>query len=222
MRVPSHSRRAPVRRPRTSTQQGRAPSPQRRDRGWARRWARPPRRDTPSVRRALSLTFAFIVAACAPVTAPGITPVPSMTEFVIPTASPKPSPTRYTGHYGFLVSTPSGFAIRREDATTTLGTIDLDPIAVAPDGRFVAGWTKSGTELQIREVQAPTAIVRSAKLAPNERAGFVTWSVDEAGLLFSVLGPTWSALRTLDVTSPTASPKEVLRFDGVTLRPVVW
>ena len=145
-----------------------------------------------------------------------------MTDFVIPTPSPKPSPTVFTGHYGFIVSTPSGYAIRREDSTTTLGTIDLDPIAVAPDGRYVAGWTKSGTALQIRDVRSPATIVRTTTLAPQERGAFVTWSVDESGLLFSVRGPSWSALRTLDVTSATATPKEVARFDGVELRPAVW
>jgi len=145
-----------------------------------------------------------------------------MTDFVIPTPSPKPSPTAYTGHYGFLVATGAGYMIRSESSSASLGTIDLDPIAVSPDGRFVAGWTRAGDELQIREVTKPTTLVRSTKLATGERGTFVTWSVDESGLLFALNGPGWSALRTLDVTSATATPKEVTRIDRVTLRPVVW
>jgi hypothetical protein len=169
------------------------------------------------VRHALWLILAVVAASCA-----ATEPKPRVTEFVIPTASPKPSPTAFTGHYGFLVATPLGYSVRREDSTSDLGTFDLEPIAVAPDGRFIAGWSRSGTELQIREAQRPTAVVRSTKLPDGERGAAVTWSVDESGLLFSVRGPTWAALRTLDVTSATSTPKEVARFEGVTLRPAVW
>ena len=171
--------------------------------------------------RGLAVIVAICAIACAPTTPkPSATPQP--TEFVIPTATPKPSPTKFTGHYGFLVATPFGYAVQREDSTTDLGTIDLEPIAVAPDGRFVAGWSRSGTELQIRDVQRPSVVVRSTRLPDGERGTAVTWSVDEAGLLFSVRTATSGALRTLDVTSATSTPKEVARFDGVTLRPVVW
>lgn len=176
------------------------------------------------MRRTLVLILALALAACASATpAPsGPTPVPSMTDFVIPTASPKPSPTAYAGQYGFLVWTPSGYLVRREGSASPLGTIDLDPIAVAPDGRYVAGWTRSRTELQIRDVRAPGALVRSARIADGERGAALTWSVDESGLLYSVNGATWSALRTLDVASATSAPRELLRVDGVDLRPVVW
>lgn len=173
----------------------------------------------------MRVTLALLLAlscACTAATPPGPTPVPSMTDFVIPTPSPKPSPTVYTGHYGVLVWTASGYVVRREEGGPSLGTIDLDPIAIAPDGRYVAGWTRNGSELQIRDVQAPSVLVRSAKLAAGERGTFVVWSVDESGLLFSVSGPTWSALRTLEVTSATATPKEVVRYDGTTLRPAEW
>jgi hypothetical protein len=171
------------------------------------------------MRRAVWLILAVVVTACA-TPSPSATPQP--TEFVIPTPSPKPSPTAFTGHYGFLVATPLGYAVQREDSTTELGTFDLEPIAVAPDGRFVAGWSRSGTELQIRDVQRPTLVVRSTKLPDGERGTGITWSVEESGLLFSVRGATWGALRTLDVTSATSVPKEVIRLEGVTLRPAVW
>ncbi len=74
-------------------------------------------------------------------------PAPSPThepEFVIPTPSPKPSvtATTFTGHYGFLVPSASGFAIRRENDTTVLGTIDASVGAVSPDGRYFAGWSQ--------------------------------------------------------------------------------
>jgi hypothetical protein len=170
------------------------------------------------VRGAL-VTLVLVLYACAPTTPK---PSPQPTDFVIPTPSPKPSPTAFTGHYGFLVSTTSGYVVQREDSPTELGTFDLDPIAVAPDGRFIAGWTRSGTELQIRDVQRPSVVVRSTRLPDGERGSAVTWSVDESGLLFSVRTATWGALRTLDVTSATSVPKEVARFDGVTLRPVLW
>ena len=171
------------------------------------------------MRRAILLILAVIAASC---TAAAPKPSPIATEFVIPTPSPKPSPTAFTGHYGFLVATPFGYAIQREDSTTELGTFDLEPIAVAPDGRFVAGWSRSGTELQIRDVQKPTVVVRSTKLPDGERGTDVAWSVEESGLLFSVRGATWGALRTLDVTSATSVPKEVVRLEGVTFRPAVW
>ena len=175
------------------------------------------------MRRALLLILTLLTSCTAQTpTTSGSTTAPLMTDFVIPTPSPKPSPTIYTGHYGFLVATGAGYAIRGESGAASLGTIDLDPIAVAPDGRFVAGWTRAGNELQIRDVTAPATLVRSTKLAAGERGTFVTWSVDESGVLFSVNGPGWSALRTLDVTSATAAAKEVTRIDGVALRPVVW
>jgi len=173
------------------------------------------------VRAALLLALTLI-CACTSAAPAGATPVPSMTEFVIPTASPKPSPTAYAGHYGVLVWTASGYVVRREEGGPPLGTIDLDPIAVAPDGRYVAGWKNSGSELQIRDVQAPSVIVRSTTLAAGERGTFVVWSIDESGLLFSVQGPTWSALRTLEVTTASAAPKEVVRYEATTLRPAEW
>jgi hypothetical protein len=171
------------------------------------------------MRQALLLILAVVLPACA---TPTPSATPQRTEFVIPTPSPKPSPTKFMGRYGFLVATPLGYSVQREDSTADLGTFDLEPIAVAPDGRFVVGWTRSGTELQIRDVQRPSAVVRSTKLPDGERGTAVTWSVDESGVLFSVRTPTSGALRTLDVTSATSAPKEVARFDGVTLRPMVW
>ena len=67
-----------------------------------------------------------------------------MTDFVIPTRSPKPSPTAFTGHYGFLVAGPTGYVVRSESSETPLGTIDLAVGgAVSPDGRLFAGWTRT-------------------------------------------------------------------------------
>src|SRR5437867_1793946 len=92
--------------------------------------------------RALITALAIVACACSAV-APAPTESPGMTDFVIPTRSPKPSPTAFTGHYGFLVAGPTGYIVRSESSETPLGTIDLAGGAVSPDGRLFAGWTRT-------------------------------------------------------------------------------
>lgn len=176
--------------------------------------------------------LAIVAGACsaiAPRPAPAVTP--AITAFVVPTRSPAPSvsPTAFTGHYGFLVDSAAGYALTREGETTTLATIPLQNVAVSPDGRRVAGFTRSAPyELRTVDLASPATTARVAALAADELPGLVAWSVDGTGLVYSAVRadpgargvPVWSALRTVDLANP--SPKEIARIDQVALRPMVW
>ncbi len=178
------------------------------------------------------VVVSIVASACSAVVprpAPSVTP--AITEFVIPTRSPAPSvsPTAFTGHYGFLANSTSGYVLSREGETATIATIPLQNGAVSPDGRRFAGFTRSAPyELRTVELASPTTTVRVAGLAADELPGLVAWSVDGTGLVYSAvradpgaLGlPVWSALRTVDLANP--SPKEIARIDQVALRPMVW
>ncbi len=184
------------------------------------------------------MRIAWLAFVCAMLVACSLfAPAPSPThepEFVIPTPSPKPSvtATTFTGHYGFLVPSASGFAIRRENDTTVLGTIDASIGAVSPDGRYFAGWSQQAPwELRVIEVAKPTAIQKVLALDATERPLGVVWSVDETGLLFSVASldtsgagigapPKYSALRSVDLASVKIT--ERARGDATWLRPALW
>ncbi len=177
------------------------------------------------MRSALLALACFVSASCGALPSSGAAPTvtPAVTAFVIPTRSPAPSvsPTRFLGRYGYLVSTNAGYVVRREDDPAQVALIDLDGVSVSPDGRRVAGFTRSGpAELQIREVASPRSVALATPMPEGERGLFTAWSVDGGGVVYSVLGPSWSALRTLDLV--TRAAKVVARIDGVTLRPVLW
>ena len=199
-------------------------------------------RDTPFVRMygrfiGLVLTAAactISTAACT-TSAPAVTPAPSPTEFVIPTRSPKPSPTAFSGHYGFLVAGPTGYVVRSESTGTPLGTIDLAGGAVSPDGRLFAGWTRTTpADLRIVDVANTAQSSRVLTLPAGERGGALAWSTDGTGIVYSAesvavansgLVPAYSALRLVAITktgSAEGAPKEVGRFDALVLRPGSW
>jgi len=187
------------------------------------------------MRRALLSLLAVASLACNSFGPFGSTPSPTITEFVIPTPSPKPSPTAFTGHYGFLVAGPNGYDVRPEGSDVSLGTIDLVAGAVSPDGRLFAGWTRTTpAEMRIVDVAKPTAFSKVLTLPAGERGGSMAWSVDGSGLVYaadSVLVsetpglPQYSALRLVALTAngtADGAPKEVLRVDAMLLRPAVW
>lgn len=177
--------------------------------------------------------LALALVACNPLApaATGTATPPLPTEFVIPTPSPAPTHAPFTGHYGFIVATGSGYAIRREDSATPLGTIDLVNIAVSPEGNLVAGWTRTTpAELRLLEVKDPATTRRVLTLPAGERGGAVTWSIDGSGLLYSSETeivteggvPAHAALRTIDLGATNATPRELARFDAMQLRPMEW
>lgn len=180
--------------------------------------------------RRLAAAAALALVACNPLAqAPSPSPA-APTEFVIPTRSPAPTRTPFTGHYGFLVAAPSGYAIRREDGAA-LGTIDLVNVAVSPDGNLVAGWSRTTpAELRFLDVKDPNTFRRILTLPADERGGAIAWSLDGTGLVFSAETelvteggvPARAALRTVDLRSTGAAAKEVARFDAMQLRPVEW
>ena len=185
-------------------------------------------------RRLLSIISALAVA-CSVFAPPGSTPSPSITDFVIPTASPKPSPTAFTGHYGFLVAGPNGYIVRREDSDSSLGVIDLVAGAVSPDGRLFAGWTRTApAELRIVDVTKPTAFATVLSLPAGERGGALAWAIDGTGIVYAAEStdtsnaqrlPKYSALRLVALTANGTAdgvPKELTRVDALLLRPALW
>src|SRR6266851_1646433 len=181
------------------------------------------------------LAACVIAGACNPFASSGPSPTPSVTGFVIPTASPKPSPTAFTGHYGFLVAGPGGLVIRREDSDSSLGVIDLVAGAVSPDGRLFAGWTRTTpAELRIVDVAKPNAFAKVLTLPANERGGATAWAVDGTGIAYAADSatvadtpgvPQYSALRLVALTpngTADGAPRELLRVDAMLLRPALW
>jgi hypothetical protein len=186
------------------------------------------------MRRALVVLFCALVVACTTAT-PGPTETPGMTEFVIPTRTPKPSPTAFTGHYGFLVAGPTGYVVRSESSETPLGTIDLAGGAVSPDGRLFAGWTRTTpADLRIVDVNKAAQFSKVLTLPAGERGGALAWSTDGTGIVYSAesiavansgLVPSYSALRLIALTTNGAAdgaPREVGRFDAIVVRPGSW
>src|SRR5439155_10025997 len=173
--------------------------------------------DTASVRTAAPLLTLALISCSALAPAPPPSAFP--TEYVIPTRSPVTSPTPFTGHYGFLVATGAGYAVRREADATAIATIDLENIAVSPDGHLIAGFTKGGGELRVADIATPNNY-KSRPLPSGETGLYVAWSVDQSGVIYSVGGKGWSALRTF--TFAGQPPAEIARLDGVTLRPALW
>jgi hypothetical protein len=184
-------------------------------------------------RTILALFSAVFVACTASTSAP--TPTPGPTEFVIPTRSPKPSPTAFTGHYGFLVAGSTGYVVRSESSETPLGTIDLAGGAVSPDGRLFAGWTRTTpADLRIVDVNKTAQSSKVLTLPAGERGGGLAWSTDGTGLVYTAesiavansgLVPAYSALRLIALaTSGTAdgAPREIGRFDSIVVRPGSW
>ena len=162
--------------------------------------------------------LALLLVSCSAFTAsPTASPAP--TEFVLPTRSPAPTRAPFTGHYGFLVANGAGYAVTREDNGVTVGTIDLVSIAVSPDGVLVAGFTKDRRELRVVAVASPSSY-KSLALPVGETGLDVAWSVEQEGVLYSVAGNGWSALRTYRFAS--TPPAEIARIDGVRLRPALW
>jgi hypothetical protein len=185
--------------------------------------------------RVVILALACLAIACSAFAPPGPSPTPTITEFVIPTPSPKPSPTAFTGHYGFLVTGPSGLIVRREDSDASLGVIDLVAGAVSPDGGLFAGWTRTTpAELRIVDVTKPTAFAKVLTLPAGERGGAMAWAVDGTGIVFAAESanasdtqnvPQYSALRTVALTptgTAASAPREILRVDALLLRPALW
>ena len=177
--------------------------------------------------------LALLLVACNPLapTATTTATPPLPTEFVIPTPSPAPTHTPFTGHYGFIVNTGTAYAIRREDSATQLGTFDLLNIAVSPEGNLVAGWTRTTpAELRLLDVKDPATTRRVLTLPVGERGGAMTWSIDGSGLLYSAETelateggvPAHTALRAIDLAAANATPKELARFDAMQLRPMEW
>ena len=177
--------------------------------------------------------LALLLLACNPLApASTATPTPPLpTEFVIPTASPAPTHAPFTGHYGFIVASGTGYAIRREDNPAALGSFDLVNIAVSPEGNLVAGWTRTTpAELRILDVKDPATTRRVLTLPAGERGGAMTWSLDGSGLLYSADTelvteggvPAHTMLRTVDLGATNAAPKELARFDAIQLRPMEW
>ena len=182
-----------------------------------------------------SIAVAALVACTASTPAP--TQTPGLTEFVIPTPSPKPSPTAFTGHYGFLVAGVTGYVVRSESSETPLGTIDLagNAGAVSPDGRLFAGWTRTTpAELRIVDVAKTAQFSKVLTLPADERGGALAWSTDGTGIVYAAetaavansgLVPATTALRLIALTtSGTAdgAPREVGRFDAIQVRPAAW
>jgi hypothetical protein len=190
--------------------------------------------DTQTMRRALTSAIAVVAVACSAF-APEPTPIPTPTEFVIPTSSPKPSPTAFTGHYGFLVSGPNGYIVRAEGSDASLGVIDLVAGAVSPDGRLFAGWTRTTpAELRVIDVAKPAAFAKVLTLPTSERGGALAWAVDGTGIVYAAESagvsntpglPQYSALRLVALNAngtANGAPKEVARVDALLLRPALW
>jgi len=188
------------------------------------------------MRRAVLALLSVALVACTSSSSTATpTPTPGMTDFVIPTASPKPSPTAFTGHYGFLVAGSTGYVVRSESSEAPLGTIDLAGGAVSPDGRLFAGWTRTTpADLRIVDVNKTSQFSKVLTLPAGERGGGIAWSTDGTGLVYvaesiavanSGLVPATSALRLIALTtSGTAdgAPREVGRFDSIVVRPGSW
>jgi len=179
--------------------------------------------------------FACFVASACTALAPAPTTTPNPTEFVIPTRSPKPSPTAFTGHYGFLVAGSTGYVVRSESNEAPLGTIDLAGGAVSPDGRLFAGWTRTTpADLRIVDVNKTSQFSKVLTLPAGERGGGIAWSTDGTGLVYvaesiavanSGLVPASSALRLIALTTngtADGAPREVGRFDSIVVRPGSW
>ena len=184
----------------------------------------------------LALVSVALFVACTAST-PSPTPTPGMTDFVIPTRSPKPSPTAFTGHYGFIASGPNGYIVRSESSETALGTIDLagNAGAVSPDGRLFAGWTRTTpAELRLVDVAKTTQFSKVLTLPADERGGGLAWSTDGTGIVYAAesvavansgLVPAATALRLIALTKTgtgDGAPREVGRFDAIQVRPAAW
>ncbi len=189
------------------------------------------------MRRAFIAVVSAVAVACSAFAPSAPTPTPGPTEFVIPTPSPKPSvaATPFTGHYGFLVAGANGYVVRREDSGAPLGTIDLVAGAVSPDGRLLAGWTRTTPpDLQVVDVAKPTAFAKVLTLPASERGGALAWSVDGTGIVFAAESatvsntpslPQYSALRLVELTASgtaASAPREITRVDAMLLRPALW
>jgi hypothetical protein len=188
------------------------------------------------MRRALLALFSALFVACTAAT-PAPTATPAMTDFVIPTRSPKPSPTAFTGHYGFIAMGTSGYIVRGESSETPLGVIDLagNAGAVSPDGRLFAGWTRTTpAELRIVDVAKTSQSSTVLTLPSSERGGGLAWSTDGTGIVYAAesvavansgLVPATTALRLIALTTngtANGAPREIGRFDAIQVRPAGW
>jgi WD40 repeat protein len=190
-----------------------------------------------SVRRSVGLVGLVLLSACS--AAPGRSGA-SETNVAAPSVTPSPnvSPAPVLDdRFGFILSDSSVGprpVVRRESDARPVFTMREAlgaPMAVSPDGRRLAYWTRN--ELHIMDVAEnaqPNILLAVTTVRSVEEAHGLAWSSDSTGLVIGVTGPpinegadappAYSALRIVEASG--GEPREIVRIEHRLLVPLSW
>jgi hypothetical protein len=177
----------------------------------------------------------LVSAACS--AAPGRSGA-SQTNVAAPSSSPSPSVSPVLDdRFGFILSDSNlgpRPVVRRESDPRPVFTMSEAigaPIAVSPDGRRLAYWSRNELHiLEISENARPNILLAVTTVRSVEQGHSLAWSSDSTGLVIGVTGPPinegadappeYSALKLLEASG--GQPREIIRIPNRTLVPLTW